>query len=185
MCSLVKIFSSFWNYTLLDSRKTKRKIYNIDKRRLYTVNWRQNPLFSSLFHIGNTEDCRNSWKIKAYSEDILDTFGQLIGSSIAVIPSLRPHKKATVISCTVKYYTHKQVLTDLKFPTIKPTVGLPFKETPTENSHLFRYPLASGDSNIPSNLQGRPPTQCKLQTVFWNMWKRVLKAYFESDANAT
>lgn len=48
----------------------------------------------------------------------------------------------------------------LKFPSKNPTVGLPCKEYPTENSHLFRYPSTSGDSSIPSNLHGRPP-ECK------------------------
>ena len=47
----------------------------------------------------------------------------------------------------------------LKFPIMKPTVTLPSREYPTENSHLLRYPFTIGDAIIPSNLHGRPPAE--------------------------
>lgn len=48
----------------------------------------------------------------------------------------------------------------LKFPSINPTVILPCREYPTENSHLLRYPFTSGDASTPSKLHGRPPKGC-------------------------
>lgn len=42
---------------------------------------------------------------------------------------------------------------------MKPTVGFPWSEYPTENSHLLRYPSVRGDSIIPSSSHGRPPAK--------------------------
>lgn len=72
--------SSNTNNTLL--------ILNIPKSADHTVSWRQNPVLLNLFQIGKPEHCRKSWRIEAYLHAILDTFGQSIGSSTAVTPSL-------------------------------------------------------------------------------------------------
>nr|AFK38295.1 unknown [Medicago truncatula] len=69
---------------------------------------------------------------------MVEIFGQSTGSSTAVTPSL-------------------------KFPRLKPTVTLPSKEFPIENSHLLRYPFTIGDSIIPSRLHGRPPISLDLR----------------------
>jgi hypothetical protein len=52
------------------------------------VNWRQNPELSILLHKGKLDDCRKSWNIRAYLQEISETFGQSTGSSTAVTPSL-------------------------------------------------------------------------------------------------
>lgn len=54
----------------------------------HTVSWRQNPELFNLFHKGKHDCRRNSWKIEAYLQEILETFGQSTGSSTAVTPSL-------------------------------------------------------------------------------------------------
>lgn len=53
--------------------------------------------------------------------------------------------------------------TNLKLPSIKPTVRFLSNEYPTENSHLLRYPFTIGDSSMPSSLHGRPPA-----SIWWN-----------------
>jgi hypothetical protein len=58
------------------------------KQEICTVIWRQNPVLLILFQMGNSEEHKKSWKIFAYVHDIFDTFGQSIGSSTAVTPSL-------------------------------------------------------------------------------------------------
>lgn len=72
----------------------------------HTVNWRQKPVLSVLLHTGKAEDCRKSWKIEAYVEETLDTFGQFTGSSIAVIPSLQSHGNLIPISNYTRLLLH-------------------------------------------------------------------------------
>lgn len=62
-------------------------MFNIESNE-YTVNWRQNPQFLNLFQTGNSVCCRNSWKIAAYLQAMVEIFGQSTGSSTAVTPSL-------------------------------------------------------------------------------------------------
>lgn len=62
---------------------------DLNAKREHTVNWRQNPELSTLFHAGKHDNCRKSWNIIAYLQDIAETFGQSTGSSTAVTPSLR------------------------------------------------------------------------------------------------
>lgn len=75
-----------WMMQMVCALKITRYIIKITKSG--TVNWRQNPVLLILFHTGKTEAWRKSWKIEAYLQEILETFGQLTGSSTAVTPSL-------------------------------------------------------------------------------------------------
>lgn len=82
-----------------------------------------------------------------------------------LLPS-RTFEQSTGSSTTVK--------SSLKFQSINPTVVLPSRTCPTENSHLLRYPSITVDSRMPA-AASRPRLPCR--TPRWWRGKRNRLSY--------